>query len=296
MFQIVLPILLVGWGVGSLNFIDRMSDEFEFYTIGFPEKNSLKNYTGVSNVIPETFHGSVTILTSQIAYYNTSIMLPKPDLIHVYDWSVYLAGVYASKYWNVPLVVSMRLSVNLLSQIGIHNVFNIQTKDGFWINNAIREMEIIGLRYAQVITQVSHSYQESFFKIEGLKEKTIVVPNGIDLLIWNKYKKIDYMNSADAVILPSLHEPFGIVGLEALASKNILLSSRVNGLSDFLNDNNSIFCGVTAAEIENSFNKLLSLSKKQKNTLIQNGLKTCEEYSWDNAVLKMKEAYKKAIE
>jgi glycosyltransferase involved in cell wall biosynthesis len=361
---------LGGMGVGSLNFINGMSDEFEFYVIGFPEQNNIKNYTGVVNVLPNTFHGSVAILASQIAYYNASVLLPKPDLIHAYDWTVYMAAVHSAQYWNVPFVASMRLSINLLSELGITHVFNIQTKDGFWINNALKEMELVGLKKANVITQVSNAYAEKFKVVEGLESKTVIVPNGIDLEKWSNFEKkqlpgnakikvvyigrfvpmknifsllnaqipdeidlifigsergaspeiyqkimdisklksnihfvgsmygqdkIDYLNSADAVIMPSLHEPFGIVALEALASNSILLSSYVDGMSDFLNQTNSIFCGTTSAEIEKALNILINMTDKQKQEMIQRGRETCELYSWDKAISKMKNAYYKAL-
>jgi glycogen(starch) synthase len=93
--------------------------------------------------------------------------------------------------------------------------------------------------------------------------------------------KINALFSADAVIVPSKHEPFGIVGLEALASKSILLSSRVDGLSDFSNNFNSLYCGHTSETISKSFIEFLNLSEERKEDLIANGLKTCKSYDWD---------------
>ena len=72
-------------------------------------------------------------------------------------------------------------------------------------------------------------------------------------------EKIDMLNGADAVIVPSIHEPFGIVALEALASKSILLSSRVDGMGDFLDDKNSIIVPPGSYGIEKAFNDFLQL-------------------------------------
>ena len=50
------------------------------------------------------------------------------------------------------------------------------------------------------------------------------------------------MHEADVFVLPSLHEPFGIVALEAWATGIPVLASRVGGLADFITqDRNGLF-------------------------------------------------------
>lgn len=107
--------------------------------------------------------------------------------------------------------------------------------------------------------------------------------------------KIDALCSADAIIMPSKHEPFGIVGLEALASRCVMMSSRIDGLGDFLNDFNSLYCGYTKESISQSFIDFLSLSEFDKNELIKNGIKTCEKYTWDSAADKYLEVYQNIL-
>jgi len=104
--------------------------------------------------------------------------------------------------------------------------------------------------------------------------------------------KVNLLHSADAVIVPSKHEPFGIVALEALASKNILLSSRIDGMGDFLDDTNSLDCGVTVDSISASLQQFIKLTKKQKTSMISNGLKTCENYKWEEVA---EEYYKEYV-
>lgn len=109
-------------------------------------------------------------------------------------------------------------------------------------------------------------------------------------------EKINALFSADAVIFPSKHEPFGIVGLEALASRSILLSSRVDGLGDFLDESNSIYCGYTSETISKAFIDFLNTSDDRKNELIINGLKTCKKYNWDNIADSYYELYQNILE
>jgi glycosyltransferase involved in cell wall biosynthesis len=92
--------------------------------------------------------------------------------------------------------------------------------------------------------------------------------------------KVKLFNSVDGVIFPSLREPFGIVGLEALAAKKVLLSSWVDGMKDYLNDSNSIYCGTTKESIEESINKWSGLDSNIRDQYIQNGHNTCQNFTW----------------
>ncbi len=108
-------------------------------------------------------------------------------------------------------------------------------------------------------------------------------------------EKINWLCSSDAVIIPSIHEPFGIVALECLASKSILLSSFVNGMGDFLSEDCAINCGTTKESIEHSFQTLLHLTNEQKQSYIDAGLKVCKEHDWSLQAKKMAKVYEDII-
>lgn len=97
--------------------------------------------------------------------------------------------------------------------------------------------------------------------------------------------KVKLLNSVDGVIFPSLREPFGIVGLEALAAGKVLLSSRVDGMVDYLNEDNSMYCGTSKESIEESILKWSRLDLNTKNKYIQNGLDTCQRFTWTSKAL-----------
>ena len=105
-------------------------------------------------------------------------------------------------------------------------------------------------------------------------------------------EKIDVLEAADAVIVPSRHEPFGIVALEALASKSILISSQVDGLGDFLNETNSIKCEISKEGIEKALNDFLLLTEEKKKEFIEKGLETCKKYNWDDITEQYYQLYK----
>lgn len=93
-------------------------------------------------------------------------------------------------------------------------------------------------------------------------------------------EKIDWLMAADAVIVPSTHEPFGIVALEALASRSILLSSFVNGMGDFLTEECAINCGTTTESISEAIDRFVSMTDQEKNEMKENGLQVCREHDW----------------
>ena len=99
----------------------------------------------------------------------------------------------------------------------------------------------------------------------------------------------------DAVIVPSLHEPFGIVTLEALASDNILLSSFKSGMGEYLNEDVAINCGTTPEEISKAILKWSKMSKKQVNDQIKRGHEFLKPFTWENSAAVLHEVYKRTI-
>jgi glycosyltransferase involved in cell wall biosynthesis len=89
--------------------------------------------------------------------------------------------------------------------------------------------------------------------------------------------KVKLFNSVDGVIFPSLREPFGIVGLEALASGKVLLASNVDGMKDYLQEGNYIDCGITRESIEKSIQEFIVWDRK---AIIKKGLSTVKDFTW----------------
>ena len=103
--------------------------------------------------------------------------------------------------------------------------------------------------------------------------------------------KIRALRSADGLIVPSLHEPFGIVGLEGLASECIVLSSRADGLGDFLTDRTSVSCGRDPLSIERAYERFLKMGEQAKREMKKNGLDVCQGYSAENVAESLKNVF-----
>jgi len=129
--------------------------------------------------------------------------------------------------------------------------------------------------------------------VNNLK-KMLINPN-LNVYYCGKIKdpeRLWYLNSVDAVIIPSIHEPFGIVGLEALATNNIVLSSMVDGLGDFTSDV-AIYCGTLKETIENSVKVWSELKEEQIEMLKQRGVEASKKFTWDIPIKKLVSSYEK---
>lgn len=109
-------------------------------------------------------------------------------------------------------------------------------------------------------------------------------------------EKIGALQAADAVIMPSIHEPFGIVALEALASKSILLSSFIDGMGDFLTEDIAINCGMIPSSIEASLDRLLKMTEEEKTARKLAGAKLCEYYDWSELSQKVEQVYRSCLD
>ena len=103
--------------------------------------------------------------------------------------------------------------------------------------------------------------------------------------------KVNTLRAMDAVIVPSYHEPFGIVCLEALSSKCVLLSSFKSGMKEYLTEDIAINCEISSKKISEAIKKWLNLSQEEVKTRIDLGEKLCEEYSWKKAGETLEQIY-----
>jgi len=106
-------------------------------------------------------------------------------------------------------------------------------------------------------------------------------------------EKVNTLKAMDAVIVPSIHEPFGIVCLEALASGCVLLSSFQSGMKEYLTEDVAINCGITPEKITQGIQKWLSLDDIEERK--ERGFELCKKYSWDNSVNILEDIYKRTL-
>lgn len=362
-----------GMGIQAKYIIEHLKDDFTFSVHGFPDDTSLPYYRSVHNPLPNIKHGGIVTLVGQVAYLASIFEMAqkgqKPDLIHVLDYTEYIAGMYAAKALNVPLVASMQLSAHLMHKANLWSARVPNSPDGIAIENSMKEMELLGLKKADHIIHVSNVYKKIFASIEGLDAKSSYIPNGVELKEFQTKKKINLpgtgkkkivfigrfapqknvlallhasipkevdlilvgekpedtqildllskkmaheknihylgpaygeekvaiLTSADAVIIPSLHECHPIVMHEAMASGCVVLHSGAGDMQEILTNDFAINCGTTPETITHAIKICASMNEEEMAARKARGLEVVKAYTWKEAARATKKIYHTAL-
>jgi len=128
-----------------------------------------------------------------------------------------------------------------------------------------------------------YKLEDKVIIIEGLK------PYSDELL--------EIYKTSDIFILPSIHEPFGIVILEAWASGKPVIASSVGGIKKLVTDNHNglLFESNSSEALIHNITKVLSDSATVEK-LVKNAYElVSEKYSWEIITSKLIEFYNKII-
>ena len=99
--------------------------------------------------------------------------------------------------------------------------------------------------------------------------------------------------SADVFVLPSVHEPFGIVALEAMVRGIPLITSNVGGLPDFVKDgeNGLLFDPSDPANLVRAFDRLAALSQESIAGMVSAARATAAQFSWRSVIDRLMRIY-----
>lgn len=124
----------------------------------------------------------------------------------------------------------------------------------------------------------------------GLADRITILPglSGQEL--------VDAYHACDLLVIPSTHEPFGIVALEAWASGTPVVASRVGGLEELINDGHdgAHFEPLDWRGLARLTNRLLG-SPDALSRLAGRGLKTVQGYSWKAHTERLVEIYQEVL-
>jgi glycogen(starch) synthase len=351
-----------GLGEQYRNIMQKLEGKVEYYTVGYPEENNIKNYKSAKAPLPTFKHIALTTIYGQSIYFLEALKYKEDfDIIHAFDWSTFYAGYLCKEYFKKPLVCTVQLSLKQLNENGIYYCHDPKTVDGEHINILQVNFEELGLQAADKVIHVSEYYGS---KYPQYKNKATLLPNGLDLDTWvqerepklpgnNKLKfcyigrasvmkgldlilgtnipddidfyfivspknaeepifslikqkcnnknifhipglyeqdKIDMLYAMDGVVMPSKHEPFGIVALEALMSENLFISTGTGGIREIV-DGIVYFNIQTPQDLEQTFEQIKQLPEEEKNFILCKGKERAKQYSWDTVSEKLLEIY-----
>jgi glycosyltransferase involved in cell wall biosynthesis len=143
-----------------------------------------------------------------------------------------------------------------------------------------------------VTSQTYFDELQSMIKRLKLNERITII-KGVQA---NDPDLVKAYQSAEVFILPSIHEPFGIVALEAWASGVPVIASAVGGLKKLVSDGKTglLFDG-SLPELAEKY-LLLNQNKALAKELCRNALQEVRsEYSWQSVTGKLLEYYQEII-
>jgi len=134
---------------------------------------------------------------------------------------------------------------------------------------------------------------DSEIKRLALGDRVTIIPG----IASDSQDLVDAYHSADVFLLPSRHEPFGIVVLEAWAAGRPVVASRVGGIPSFVDDrvDGILFDPTDVCQAAADIVSVLK-SPELAGRLGEAGrTKACARYDWDAITLRLIEVYDEAI-
>ncbi len=108
---------------------------------------------------------------------------------------------------------------------------------------------------------------------------------------------VDAYHAADILLTPSVHEPFGIVILEAWAAGCAVAASRVGGIPSFVEDqiDGLLFDPSDTACMINAVDALLSNDELRRRLALAGMTKARDRFSWDHVIDRLMALYEDVI-
>ena len=111
----------------------------------------------------------------------------------------------------------------------------------------------------------------------------------------NEPERQHWFAAADCVFMPSIHEPFGIVALEAMAADKPLICTSTSGLAEFTkHQENAYVCDMNADSLRNGLDEVMN-SQNLREHLIRGGCRTAKKMDWHKVANAVMKVYRKAI-
>ncbi len=141
----------------------------------------------------------------------------------------------------------------------------------------------------------SQSYHEQLVakaKELGVSDRLTIVPG----LPHDDPRLKDILHEAEMFILPSLHEPFGIVVLEAWAAGLPVIAANTGGLRDFvIHDRNGLLCAPqNADDLTTQITRLFS-DKALHDQLVTNARQDVQGFTWQALSRRLLELYRELL-
>ncbi len=196
--------------------------------------------------------------SNQFKPTRTKPPLPIPD-----DYILYVGDVNHNK--NLPTLLKSFSAIKnkKINLVLVSNAWSQPIQPIQKLNQLIRNLQL-GSR----ITTISHSLETN--------------------------QLASLYSHAKAYIQPSLYEGFGLPVLEALACGTPVVSSNTSSLPEVVGDA-AILVKPTEKGVTNGINKVLKLTKTQRQQLVKRGFSQAKLFSWEKTALDTIKVYNQVL-
>ncbi len=134
---------------------------------------------------------------------------------------------------------------------------------------------------------------QQIVKTADLTQQVTIVPG----IASDSQALVDAYHAADVFLLPSLHEPFGIVILEAWSAGLPVLASNIGGIPHFVEDgvDGLLFDPEDDASLLRAFRDLCNDESLAPRLAQAGRAKACAEYDWDVITARLLKIYEEVI-
>ncbi|MBI5357124.1 glycosyltransferase family 4 protein [Candidatus Collierbacteria bacterium] len=102
----------------------------------------------------------------------------------------------------------------------------------------------------------------------------------------------DLYAGAEALVLPSLYEGFGIPAVEAMSVGTLVVASNTTSMPEVVGDAGILFDPINIKDMAQKIEKVLSMNKIQRQSMIKKGMIKAVRFSWDIAANQMIKLFK----
>ncbi|MEA2097547.1 MAG: glycosyltransferase family 1 protein [Patescibacteria group bacterium] len=207
--------------------------------------------------------------------------------------------IYEGVDEQFKIIIDNQRTAKIKEKYNITKPFIFYT--GVWRNHKnlvglIKAFEILRNKYKLDYQLVLGGKEDPYYpevrkKWEELKLEQEIIRTGF---IDQKDLPLFY-NIAEAFIIPSFYEGFGLIGLESFACGTPVISSNTTSIPEILGDATIYFNPNSSEEMAEKI-KLVLTNKKLYNELTEKGFKQIEKYSWEKMGRETIEIYGKILD
>ncbi|MFH0986793.1 MAG: glycosyltransferase family 4 protein [Candidatus Micrarchaeota archaeon] len=198
---------------------------------------------------------------------------------------------------------------------GIHTSEWKKVKSDFKKGHCRKGEQMI-LADARLVPQKGMDYLIRALPELDFKYKLVVKGNGPELKklqklanhlgVWSKVEfvtrrdftenqMIHLYSAADMFVLPSLHEPFGIVLLQAMATETPIVTTDVGGVNEVVGDTALKVKSRSSSALAKAMNRLAKDEKLKKELTKKARARVVKMFDWSAAGRQMEDIYKKVV-